>query len=312
MDIKEIELLINKLAREYSEIDEKDVAVRRSKISEICVMIYDDYYFRYLKNFIRKSGASNFDDDGIRDVINDAFFYSIKKYDYSQCDKYTAYLISNIRYKLKDAYKVYKREINRCSSYDSCYEDDDKSDEINTISDDSLRVDITLEEKENSIALFLDLQSMITRFYEHNQGKSANEKRYYYTRLFCTEYSVSYVKNEPGLINMINVNDFFEAIDTGFLNFFMSDECFDVGQIYTTSLKKYSDVLEKCQTDKSEKEIEFPFQADIYISYIYQTRNERVSNAVITQQKGHYMSKFKEIRIQADYLDKNIKIDISI
>lgn len=258
--------------------------------NRLAAYYYTGEYSSYIKNKARR----DFDKYGINEniesfdtVITDVLLKAIKDYDYERNDNFVSYFFQNYNFKIKDTLKRLRKEMN-IRITECCSSDDEGNSVEKTIADlpvdDNSDIQIRIEFPDK----LLKVLSMVSRFKEHNHGKAANEKRFYYHSLFTTDRSVSLLKEFPEISDSVNENEFFNSVNIDFLDYFMSDECFDISEIISCKLKTYGQIAEKYSAEEENQEAGQPLKPTIYIKYIYSDRGEKVTDSALSQQKTSF------------------------
>lgn len=306
---EEIETEINALAKSFSmyknDSSNRGLAMaQKAKLTNF-FMNENEEYGRYLKEKAKKDFAIHGIYNSISDsdmLITDTLMKTLDKYDHMENDSFAAFFFTYYNYGLKDLEKKQKNEYNRRASNTNY--STDKSEESASENEKSLESgnekELRYNEEQIEIKVFyqekcMDILSMITRFYEHNKGKEANEKRYYYSTLFTTDKSVALLKAYPLVAKQINENEYFSTVNKKFLDYFMNDKCSGINEVIFCRLKKYAQIAEHYLPDEAETEAEQPLKPAVYIKYIFQDKGEKISDSAFSQQKKAYDTKLRTI-----------------
>ncbi len=239
-------------------------------------------------------------------LVTDTLMEAIKKYDHTKNDNFAAYFFTYYNYGLrgykKTNLKLYEPKVSETEhsdkdSKESASENDNYLETGNAQdigkNEDLFIIKVEYPEK------FINLLSMISRFSEHYKGKEANEKRFYYSTLFTTDRSVSFLKEYSEISDRINENEFFNTISIKFLDYFMNDKCSDIKAIISGKLKKYNQIAEHYKPEEAENEAVQPLRPAVYIKYIFEDSGEKINDSALSQQKKAYETKLKMLLKQS-------------
>lgn len=305
MDIEKIQKEINFCALMYSRYkndpDNRGLAANHKSMLLNFYMHPDSEYRKYL---IKKSACdltgSKISESvaGSDMIITDVIMKAIKEYDHRKNDNFTAYFFQNYNFRLGDFRKlnvsITKHRENGAEYYDKkTGETREGNDEkIGSIPvDDENDILIRTEYAE----IVIKILSMFSRFSEHYHGKAANERKLYYYSLFITDRSVSLIKEFPEISADVNQNEFFNSVNTKFLDYFMKEKCLDIPDILKSRLKTYGQITDNCSSEDENREAEQPLRPAVYIKYIFNDKGEKISDSAFSQQKKQFDEKLKQL-----------------
>ena len=131
---------------------------------------------------------------------------------------------------------------------------------------------------------FLELTSMILNFFQCHRGKSANETRRNWYRIFYTEDMTLAMKSVS--LNFLHERDVFSAMKQEYLNYYMSAPCFTEHQVRETPLRPYGQVVPERAGET--KETPLPIPADVSLSYLRQEEGIQVGASTRSNQMKYY------------------------
>lgn len=111
---------------------------------------------------------------------------------------------------------------------------------------------------------FLELTSMILNFTQCHTGKSANETRRNWYRIFYTEDMTLAVKSVE--FHLLHERDMFAAMKQPYLDYYMSAPCATGAQLRNTALRPYGQVVPERAGEMGETPL--PIPADVSLSYL--------------------------------------------
>lgn len=302
MDKQRIEKDINECAVLYSK-NKNDPANKglAENMKRHIIALYisrDNDYGRYL---LKKAGndfsknkitARTADPDM---VITDVLLNAIENYDHEKNPNFSAYFFTYYKYRIGDLKKEEIKHNKRTAAVTFSTTEKDEEIENDPLNDITTDDEEALHIKTDYPDKLINILSMSTKFYEHNKGKAANEKRRYYSGLFSTDRSVSVLKAFPDIADNINETEYFDSINLDFLDFFMSQECSDIKDIISCGLKKNSQLMDNCQESIRDQEAVQPLKPAVYRKYIYEDTGEQITDAAFSLQKKSFDELLKKI-----------------
>lgn len=130
-------------------------------------------------------------------------------------------------------------------------------------------------------SLLVEMTSLVLDFYGRHTGHAANEGRRMWYRLFFTE-DVTYVcKDEPRLLK--HPRDVFQAMDLGYLDYYMSAPCRTPDEVGRTALKPYCQVVPGSD-DERVTWLTAPFPGDVSLFYLSKTTGTRPGRSARSNQ----------------------------
>ena len=138
------------------------------------------------------------------------------------------------------------------------------------------------------------LLSMVINFYKHNKGKSANETRYSYFRIFFTEKLIILL-DECGINKSMNERECYENSDKDLVRFVSFSEYKELKDLLSLDFKKFSDVIDGYKDDS--KLICVPFENEIIAEYRYKNALDKakVSLSNVSQQRTVFEEQLRRI-----------------
>lgn len=234
--------------------------------------------YRKLCSLIKKADIST---DSVYDWIEDI----LPKYNYENDDSIYTFLIVMFKYKIMDVRKKGK-DI-------SINEKNDEGKEIEVASDEKNPEEIFVAEELVS-NIETSLLSVVINFYKHNKGKSANETRYSYFRIFFTEKLIILL-DECGINKYMNERECYENSDKDLVRFVSFSEYKELKDLLSLDFKKFSDVIDGYKDDS--KLICVPFENEIIAEYRYKNALDKakVSLSNVSQQRTVFEEQLRRI-----------------
>lgn len=130
--------------------------------------------------------------------------------------------------------------------------------------------------------LFAELTSRILNL-SARQGRAGNETRRMWYRIFYTEDMTCAMKEH--VFRFVHPRDIFEAMETDYLDYYMTAVCRDEQAVMDTPLKRCCDVIPE-STDTQE--IPFPFPAGVSLAYLKACRGISASGAARSNHLKEY------------------------
>lgn len=136
------------------------------------------------------------------------------------------------------------------------------------------------------------LISVYTLFFERKKGKSANETKHEYYRIFVTESLIQDIR-ENNSLGTYNSQEIMQVADGGFVRFVAFTDFTKAQDIITMEIKKYSDIFENGE----ETELKLNHEARVIIEYRFVNGfdKKRVSAAAVSQQLGSFKEDLKDL-----------------
>lgn len=130
--------------------------------------------------------------------------------------------------------------------------------------------------------LFAELTSLILNF-SARRDRAGNDTRRMWYRLFYTEDMTQAMKTR--LIRFAHQRDIFAAMETGYLDYYMTAVCRDGQAVMDTPLKRCCDVMPE---SGDTREIPFPFPAGVSITYLKTRKGISVGGSARSNQLSAY------------------------
>ncbi len=135
-----------------------------------------------------------------------------------------------------------------------------------------------------SDGLFAELTSLILNF-SARRDRAGNDTRRMWFRLFYTEDMTQAMKMR--LIRFVHQRDIFAAMETGYLDYYMTAVCRDGRAMMDTPLKRCCDVMPE---SADTREIPFPFPAGVSLAYLKTRKGISVGGSARSNQLTAYRS----------------------
>lgn len=131
---------------------------------------------------------------------------------------------------------------------------------------------------------FLELTSMILNFAQCHSGKSANETRRNWYRMFYTEDMTLAVKSVE--LHLLHERDMFAAMKQSYLDYYMSTPCDTEEMLRVTALRPYGQVVPERAGETGETPL--PIPADVSLSYLRLCEGTQVGASTRSNQMKYY------------------------
>ncbi len=228
-----------------------------------------------------------YDTSGAMWVV-DAFEEAIEKFDPARAlfSHYFAHLLKKRRI---DAHRYEQRHSPTGISLDDLV---GKKDQVEL---GKLLEDIHAENPEHAIMKefkFLELTSMILNFTQCHLGKSGNEIRRNWYRIFYTEDITDTLKTKS--LRFVHERDVFAAINQSYLDYYMSAPCTTMKQIQVIPLRPYCQVVPEREGRTEETPV--PIPSDVSLSYLRRCEGKRVGKSTRSNQMKFYEEEKKLMR----------------
>lgn len=135
-----------------------------------------------------------------------------------------------------------------------------------------------------------DLTAQILNFAERHHGKTANEVRRRWFRMFYTEDMTMACKETE--LAYVHERDVFAAMELDYLDYYMLRPCRRLPDLSVTPLKPYHEIV---PAQQSLEEPPIPLPADISIAFWQICKGERKTPAARSQQYKAYRTEVKEL-----------------
>lgn len=236
--------------------------------------------YRKLCSLLKKYDMSI---DSIYDWAEDI----IPKYNYENRESIYTFLIDWFKFKIRDVRKKGKAV--------SINEDNDEGKETEIEDNDNNNNPeemLIADELVNSIET--TLISVVINFYKHNKGKSANETRYSYFRIFFTEKLIILL-DECGINKSMNERECYENSDKDLVRFVSFSDYKELKDLLSLDFKKFSDVIDGYKDDS--KLICVPFENEIIAEYRFKNTLDKVkvSSPNVSQQRTVFEEQLRRI-----------------
>lgn len=131
---------------------------------------------------------------------------------------------------------------------------------------------------------FLELTAMILNFAQCHPGRSGNETRRNWYRIFYTEDMTEVLKTKN--LCFLHERDMFAALKQPYLDYYMSAPCATMRQIQRTPLRPYCQVVPE-RTERTD-ETPLPIPADVSLSYLRVCEGTQVGDTARSNQLKYY------------------------
>ena len=243
MDRKTQEARLNQAAEQWARLDpEGNEAARQALYGEIFTLTFQLY-----------------DQSGEMWVL-DAFEEAMEKFDPERA-LFSHYFVHLLSKRKVDAHRYEQRHSPAGISLETPTEEDEQSELKDFLEDTTIRKPGDVLAFESS---FLELTSMILNFTQCHTGKSANETRRNWYRMFYTEDMTHAVKSVE--FHFLHERDMFAAMKQPYLDYYMSAPCTTGVQLRNTALRPYGQVVPERAGETRETPL--PIPADVSLSYL--------------------------------------------
>lgn len=130
--------------------------------------------------------------------------------------------------------------------------------------------------------LFAELTSLILNF-SARRDRAGNETRRMWYRLFYTEDMTQAMKARR--FRFLHERDIFTAMDTGYLDYYMTAVCRTGREVMAAPLKRCRDVMPESE---DTREVPFPFPAGVSLGYLRSCKGIEVGGSARSNQIGAY------------------------
>ena len=137
-----------------------------------------------------------------------------------------------------------------------------------------------------------DLTAQILNFAERHHGKTANEVRRRWFRMFYTEDMTMACKETE--LAYVHERDIFAAMELDYLDYYMLRTCRRLPELSVMPLKPYHEIV---PAQQSLEEPPIPLPADISIAFWQICKGERKTPAARSQQYKAYRTEVKELSL---------------
>ncbi len=301
--------VINSLAKDYYYATQNGDKPKKIKSWEVLYrIIVENSQSNLNKKLFKKVWAFKLGDGNkinkdtlsyIKGIISDLFTDLLFKYDYERSENFYTFLISSFFNKLRDERK-HDNSIKIRFVYLDANDSNDMDEtsnvkrEIPVGEDDSSNpataVNLMEIEKNARIAMI----STVLNFYDHNKGKSANEQRFSYYKIFFTEKMIERI-TDTNSVGCFNSAEVYNISDKNYVRFISYSEYKKIEDILNIRYKLYSEVIDGY--DKEDKRINVPCENVIIQQYRYKSGldSNKVSLPNITQQRMKYKESLEKI-----------------
>lgn len=122
---------------------------------------------------------------------------------------------------------------------------------------------------------FADLTAMVLNFSARHPGRSGSPEHRMWCRMFYTEDLTWVMKQHT--FHFLHERDVFQAMDTEYLDYYMSRICRTGKEVMAAPLKPYREVVPE-RTEPEETPL--PLNADVSLSFLRRCRNVKVGASV--------------------------------
>lgn len=221
------------------------------------------------------------------DTIYDWADDMIPKYNYENNKSIYTFLIDWFKFKIRDVRKK-GNAISINEENDEGKEIEIEDNDNNNNPEEMLIADESLNRIETT------LLSVVINFYKHNKGKSANETRYSYFRIFFTEKLIILLY-ECGINKSMNERECYENSDKDLVRFVSFSEYKELKDLLSLDFKKFSDVIDGYKDDS--KLICVPFENEIIAEYRFKNTLDKVKVSLpnVSQQRTVFEEQLRRI-----------------
>ena len=135
-----------------------------------------------------------------------------------------------------------------------------------------------------------ELTAMILNFAQRHTGKSANETRRRWYRMFYTE-DMTWIAQEV-CVDIQRERDVFTAMELDYLDYYMVKKCRCLEAIRIGEMKPYHEVV---PTESSMECTSIPLPANVSLAYWERCLREKKSAAARSQQLGSYRKELESL-----------------
>ncbi len=212
--------------------------------------------------------------------VLDAFLEAAEKFDPDRTafSHYLSHLMSKRRV---DAHRYEQRHSPAGVSLETPTEEDEQTELKELLEDNTIKKPDDVLAWESS---FLELTSMILNFAQRHSGKSANETRRNWYRIFYTEDMTLAMKSVE--LVLLHERDVFAAMKRAYLDYYMSAPCTTREQVRVTSLRPYGEVVPERAGETEETPL--PIPADVSLSYLRLREGKQVGASTRSNQLKFY------------------------
>lgn len=281
---------INEIARKYYEAK---VANDKNTMNYYTTDLYliatkNSILNRKMKSKIRNNSKLNDDPDT---YIHDYFTRQLKYFNYEKSNSFVAFMMQFINQPIRK--EIHKNAKMPTESLDDNGVNDDGDSLLNKYETTTAYNPFENIDEENVYILRSILPSMINKFYEHNKGKQASDKKYMYFKVFNTEWIVEFVEKSGD--RYFNKAEAYESTDKDYIRFITYSDYESFDDILNFNYKKYSDILDEYNGE--DKEVSIPCENKIISEYFFKTEKSetRPSEANVSIFRKKYMELLKTI-----------------
>lgn len=224
--------------------------------------------------------------DDTSEAFLDALLEACEKYDKEKglFSHYLKYLLAR---RHTDAYRKQQRHAPDAESLDTAISDDNSLTLEEVLADPYGNDPGQISRLDGKLA---DLTAQILNFAERHTGKSANEARRCWFRMFYTE-DMTLVAKE-GRPSLLHERDAFSAMELDYLDYYMLHPCRKMAELAVMPLKPYHDVVPARQ---SVEETPLPLQADVSLAFWDICRGVKKGGSARSEQYKFYQAEFGQI-----------------
>lgn len=282
---KQKELQLNEAARRWAANRSESLA------SEVWLLAYDLYYnARGIHSTI-----FGLTEEQMKDVVADSFTqtieYVLKAYNPQEGE--FSHLFS---YKRKQVIRDIKDKFIKAGYLvpESLDETIGSEEDSPTKGDQTVDKDVIVESSEETriSQLFDELSALIVNLALRLGNRAGNATAQRWMRIFLTEDMTNAAKTLP--FSLAHEAETFEAMQTDFLDYYMSAICRTVAAITTTPLKPMGQVLVTCPPDKVNTILPVPFGAEVSLSYLRTAFPD--AKGANNASRSEYYAKYKTLR----------------
>lgn len=229
------------------------------------------------------------DDKNKSTAFVEAFAEACERFDPAKTEFYN-YLVFLRGKRRKDAYKAQKihaPDENNSDSLDAPISEENELTLEDVVPDKKARDAGEFSHLNGKLA---ELTAMILNFAQRHTGKSANETRRRWYRMFYTE-DVTWIVREE-CMGLQRERDVLTAMELDYLDYYMVKKCRCLEAIRIGEMKPYHEVV---PTESSMECTSIPLPANVSLAYWERCLREKKSAAARSQQLGSYRKELESL-----------------
>lgn len=227
-----------------------------------------------------------YDDHDHTEAFLDSVLEALEKYD-PEKGPFSHYLKFLIGRRNTDAYRKQKRHAPDADSLDATFSEDNSLSLEDVVSDRMAEDPGQIGRLEGKLA---DLTAQILNFSQRHTGRSANETRRSWFRMFYTE-DMTLVARE-GVRTLLHERDVFTAMELDYLDYYMTKTCRRMKTLGVTRLKSYHEVVPERE---GMEETPVPLPADVSLAFWQYCRGEKKGASARSEQYKAYKQELEQL-----------------